>query len=77
MNTWQTLTPEAAYDAGYRLKSDRRGRFPWNADMEEVLSLSPPQAIEFLRRKFANYEGLYARVAWRPLKRAAAARSCC
>lgn len=59
LNTWSALTPEAAYDAGYRLKPDRRQRFPWNADMEPVLSLAPKEALAFLEGKFAPYAGRY------------------
>jgi hypothetical protein len=59
LNAWPALTPQAAYDAGYRLKTDRQQRFPWNADMEAVLSLSPREAVAFLERKFAAYAGRY------------------
>ncbi|MGI8785232.1 MAG: hypothetical protein ACR2L2_16460 [Acidobacteriota bacterium] len=59
LNVWGALTPEAAYDAGYRLKTDRQQKFPWNADMEDVLDLSPPEAIDVVRRKFAKYVGRY------------------
>jgi len=59
LNTWTALSPLAAYDAGYRLKADRAQRFPWNADMEAVLSLPPREAAEFLERKFAPYAGRY------------------
>jgi hypothetical protein len=59
LNAWPALTPQDAYDAGYRLKPDRKERFPWNADMEAVLSLPPQEAVEFLERKFAPYAGRY------------------
>jgi hypothetical protein len=59
LNAWPALTPQDAYDAGYRLKPDRQERFPWNADMEAVLSLPPREAVEFLERKFAPYAGRY------------------
>jgi len=59
LNVWKALTPHAAYDEGYRLKPDRKRRFPWNADMEDVLDMPPGEAVEFLRRKFADYKGRY------------------
>jgi hypothetical protein len=59
LNLWGVLTPEAAYDAGYRLKADRQRTFAWNADMEDVLTMARPEAIEFLQRKFAKYAGHY------------------
>lgn len=59
LNLHGALTPEAAYDAGYRLKPDRRQKFPWNADMEELLALPHPEAVEFVRCTFARYAGRY------------------
>ena len=59
LNAWAALAPHDAYDAGYRLKPDRKERFPWNADMEAVLSMPPREALEFLERTFAPYKGRY------------------
>jgi hypothetical protein len=59
LNVWGALTPGAAYDAGYRLKPDRQQKFPWNADMEDVLDMPPAEAIVCLQRKFAEYVGRY------------------
>ena len=59
LNTCGALTPEIAYDTGYRLKADRRQKFPWNADMDELLDMSRAEAIEFLRSKFVTYLGRY------------------
>jgi hypothetical protein len=59
LNKKPALTPEQAYDAGYRNKSDRKEKMPWNADMEEVLTLSKEEAISFINQKFEQYKGLY------------------
>jgi hypothetical protein len=59
LNAWPALAPQAAYDAGYRLKPDRQERFPHNADMEAVLTLPPREAVAFLERTFASYQGRY------------------
>lgn len=59
LNVRPALTPEAAYDAGYRHMPDRAAKFHWNADMDPLLDMARPQAIEFIRRKFARYEGRY------------------
>lgn len=53
------LTPEEAYRAGYLDRPDRRQVFPWNEDMEPLLSLSVAEQLEFVRRKFAAYDGIY------------------
>ncbi len=53
------LTALEAYDRGYRLRPDRRREFPWNRDMEELLTMPPHQAVDFLKRRFAAYEGRY------------------
>jgi hypothetical protein len=51
------LTPEAAYDSGYRARPDRAAKFPWNADMEPLLSMPPERAVEFLHARFADRAG--------------------
>lgn len=59
INTHGALLPAEAYDRGYRNKRDRKEKFPWNADMEDVLAMSKTDAIIFLNSKFARYEGNY------------------
>jgi hypothetical protein len=59
INKFGALSPEEAYDAGYRRKSDRKAQFPWNSDMEDVISLGKLEAIELLHKKFRKYEGKY------------------
>ena len=53
------LTAVEAYDQGYRSRIDRKERFPWNADMEPLLSMTPDDAYLFLRKYFRQYDGKY------------------
>jgi hypothetical protein len=59
LNRHPKLTPDEAYDRGYRHRPDRREKFPWNADMEELLSMPTADAIAFLERKFVAQRGRY------------------
>ena len=52
-------SPDEAYRAGYLDKPDRRTLFPWNADVEGALGVSPDQALAFLDRHFEKYRGKY------------------
>jgi hypothetical protein len=54
------LTAEQAYQSGYLSRSDRKQRFPWNQDMEALLSMAPNDAIQFLNQFFAKYKGKYS-----------------
>ncbi len=49
----------AAYDLGYRSRDVRKTLFPWNADMEPLLQLSPERSVEFLNDHFKMYAGSY------------------
>ena len=53
------LSPEEAYREGYLDRSDRRQKYPWNADMEAIYSLSGQQAVDFVKEKFAEYDSAY------------------
>lgn len=53
------LSPENAYRTGYLERPDRRDVFPWNADMEPLLTLPVDEQLAFVRRTFADYEGRY------------------
>jgi hypothetical protein len=48
------LTPEEAYQKGYRNQPDRLERFPWNANLEPLLSLPPEAAVDFINRYFSD-----------------------
>ena len=54
-----SLSPEDAYYAGYLNQPDRKNKFPWNKDMEDVLQMSPVDALSFIDNYFKKYEGLY------------------
>lgn len=56
----RSMTPVEAYRTGYAGRPDRLTKFPWNADMEQLQSLDPQAAVEFLRARFAQYEGMYS-----------------
>lgn len=55
-----SLTPEEAYQQGYAGQSDRREKFPWNADVEDVLSMDPAEAETFFLALFQRYHGQFA-----------------
>jgi len=58
-NSFTTYSPDEAYRVGYKEKKDRKEKFPWNANMEELLSMTPDQGIQFIRNFFSKYEGKY------------------
>lgn len=49
------LSAAEAYDKGYRTREDRLREFPWNADVDTVLNLSPEHATAFVLDHFAEY----------------------
>jgi len=53
------MSVEAAYDAGYRNRANRRQRFPHNADVDAALDMSPSAAVDFFVGYFAQYEGRF------------------
>jgi hypothetical protein len=53
------LSAEQAYQSGYLNKPDRRAKFPWNNDMEELLHMKPGDALEFLKAFFEKYNGMF------------------
>ncbi|MEP6743761.1 MAG: hypothetical protein ABJB61_14785, partial [bacterium] len=48
-----------AYAQGYRDRADRKERFSPNFDVDALLSMPPEDAVEFLRKFYANDEGNY------------------
>lgn len=59
VNIYPALTPEAAYREGYRKRPDRKEKFPWNDNMEEILNLPPEEAVKFVNAFFRKYQGKY------------------
>jgi hypothetical protein len=54
INILPSLTPKEAYQKGYLDQRDRLERFPWNANMEPLLSLPPEEAVTFINRVFSD-----------------------
>jgi hypothetical protein len=51
------LDADAAYRSGYLDRPDRKEKFSLNFDMETIYSLSEVQALEFLERFYAKFQG--------------------
>lgn len=66
------LSAEAAYRWGYVKRTDRLRLFPWNADMEDLLTAAPEEAERRLRRRLARHAGHFL-LQREPLRTAAAA----
>jgi hypothetical protein len=55
-----SLTPEEAYQSGYLGKPDRKKKFPWNDNMEDLLNIQQPEeALIFINRFFDKYKGMF------------------
>ena len=54
-----SISPEEAFKKGYFGRPDRKEKFPWNADVEELLFLSPQEALAFVDNLFLKYRGKY------------------
>lgn len=59
INFSRSLAPKEAYEKGYRGQLDRKEKFPWNSDMEDLLHLPPVEAMEFVNKYFEKYNGKY------------------
>ncbi len=55
-----SLSPEDAYDKGYKSKKDRMDKFPWNKDMEMIFEMKNEEIISYLNEKYKEYEGKYS-----------------
>jgi hypothetical protein len=53
------LSAQEAYSEGYKNRSKRIDFFPWNSDMEHLLTATPEEACLFLNQFFKKYEGKY------------------
>ncbi|OKH55463.1 hypothetical protein NIES2101_03485 [Calothrix sp. HK-06] len=54
-----SITPEEAYRQGYLERLDRKQKFPWNADFESIHNLTSEQALDYINKFFAKYQGKY------------------
>jgi hypothetical protein len=59
LNRFESLSPEAAYESGYKNKPDRKEKFPWNSDMEVLQTMTREESIDFLENKFEKYKGKF------------------
>lgn len=59
INTFEGISPEDAYNNGYKMKQDRRRKFSWNNDLEIVFELNEQQLLDFFIEKFEKHEGDY------------------
>jgi hypothetical protein len=59
LNTLPAFTPEDAYRIGYQLRSDRKQKFPWDADVEKLQDMSAADGVYYLNNLFREYEGKY------------------
>jgi hypothetical protein len=57
---FKPLTPVQAYDEGYKFKDDRAEKFPWNSDMDSLLSMSVPDSLKFIGEKFGERKSEYS-----------------
>jgi hypothetical protein len=54
------LDPADAFNKGYAGKPDRAARFPWNADVDWLLTATPEEATAGIDALFAKYRGQYS-----------------
>lgn len=54
-----SMTIGEAYNAGYRDRRDRRSKFPENENMELLHSLTPDEAVKFLKEFYREQAGRY------------------
>ena len=59
LGSLEPLDAETAYRRGYFERPDRRERFPRNSDMEALHTLTPEEAVAFLKNFFARHKGKY------------------
>jgi len=59
INPHPSLSPEEAYCIGYLDRHDRKEKFPYNDICEELLYLSPEDALVYVNSFFSEYEGQF------------------
>ena len=57
LNTVGAIPAAEAWRKGYVDRPDRVDRFPWNKNMEPLVTMSAPDCIAFLRDKYKAYDG--------------------
>lgn len=55
----RSVSAEAAYRVGYAERSGRAARYPYNSDMDDLLTMNAIDAANTLRQRFATYEGQF------------------
>ncbi len=56
---FEDLSPEKAYDEGYKYKPDRKQKFKYNESVDELLHMDSKNVIIFLNNLYKDYEGMY------------------
>ena len=59
INPLEALSAERAYREGYWERPERLARFPWNADMDHLHRMSPPEVVAAVERRFAAFKGQF------------------
>jgi len=53
------VDPQIEYAKGYRDRPDRKRQFPLNFEMEELLSMTPEEGLQFIEQFYKNEAGNY------------------
>lgn len=53
------MSVEEGYNTGYKNKKDRKEKFPWNSEFDEILELDTKAQKKFINNKFRQYNGKY------------------
>jgi hypothetical protein len=54
-----SLSPKEAYRKGFLERPDRKEKFPWGREMEEIHTLSPEEALNFVENNFHKHKGKF------------------
>lgn len=54
-----SYSAEEGYAEGYLNQNDRKSKFPWNADFEEIFELPRKEQIKLINEKFSHRKGEY------------------
>jgi hypothetical protein len=53
------MSAEEGYKKGYQNKKDRKDKFPWNSDFEEIFGMNVDKQKNFINSKFKEYKNKY------------------